>query len=136
MLLLAHYLFFLLLHPLLAIFRQFSHFPLFTLSSKHLFIPNFLPELSVAYTPLTEEVKKNVQFCYDIRQEGELPVLSVYVPKESVEAPKATHLDIILYSREQINMEDAAMDKDVSVFSLLPPSHSLLFLSPHQPYSF
>ena len=42
-------------------------------------------------------------------KEGELPVLVEYISSSKLAAPQATHLDIILYSREQITKENEAM---------------------------
>lgn len=47
----------------------------------------------------------------------QLPVLTRYFPRDLVASdsnplPIAKYLDLILYSREQINKENAAMDKD------------------------
>lgn len=43
-----------------------------------------------------------------IRKENELAVLIQYIDRNKLEPPAATHLDIILYSREQIIKENAA----------------------------
>lgn len=47
----------------------------------------------------------NSLFCFDI-----FPPLSSPSPTQ-VEAPVASHLDVILYSRDQINLENAAMQQ-------------------------
>ena len=54
---------------------------------------------------------------YEARNEKELPVLTRFFPKELISAqnyqlPVAKYLDLILYSREQINLENAAMSKN------------------------
>ena len=50
---------------------------------------------------------------YDARKPEELPVLIRYFPAESVpEPPVSKYLDIILYSREQIQKEAAAMGRE------------------------
>ena len=53
---------------------------------------------------------------YEARNEKELPVLTRWFPRELVgdELPVAKYLDLILYSRDQINKENAAMDKEPS----------------------
>lgn len=42
------------------------------------------------------------------RKETELPVLIQFIDRKKFPPPLATHLDIILYSREQINAENLA----------------------------
>jgi Protein of unknown function (DUF3228) len=42
------------------------------------------------------------------RKENELAVLIQYIDRNKMEPPIATHLDIILYSREQIKKENLA----------------------------
>ena len=48
---------------------------------------------------------------YEARTEKELPVLRRYFPKDKVELEKAKYLDIILYSKEQIQKETEAMGR-------------------------
>jgi hypothetical protein len=100
---------------------------------KHIFVPNFT-SARASYLKITDEVcmfgvlfmfllrimrnvKGFIALCnqnrhllasgYVARTEKELPVLSRWFPSHLVKAPLATHLDIILYSREQINIENA-----------------------------
>jgi len=75
---------------------------------KHVFVPNFTPAASAALriTPENEHLLKSA---YHARTEKELPVLTRWFPRETVEVKKAAYLDIILYSREQINKEREAM---------------------------
>lgn len=47
--------------------------------------------------------------CVCHRKPGELAVLIQYFDAKRIPAPAATHLDIILYSREQIIAENLAM---------------------------
>lgn len=81
---------------------------------KHLFVPNFA-DVRCGYTPITNENKHLIESIYESRKENELPVLIQYIDKNKVEAPIATFLDIILYSREQITAENIAMGE-------VPPS--------------
>ena len=91
----------------------------FSSSSKHIFVPNFV-DMECGYMPLDgpgglgAEQLHLVESHYEARTEKELPVLVQYVRRERVQAPKATHLDIILYSREQITKENLAMGTEVS----------------------
>ena len=77
---------------------------------KHLFVPNFC-NIKCGYAKITPENQHLIESCYEARKESELPVLIQYFDSKKVEAPLATHLDIILYSREQINLENIAMNE-------------------------
>lgn len=81
---------------------------------KHLFVPNFVKGLPDQVLALTPENQKLLKSEYVARTEKELPVLTRWFPKASVAGvvPEATILDIILYSREQIRKENAAMGED------------------------
>jgi hypothetical protein len=46
---------------------------------------------------------------YSARSAAELPVLTRWFPEDKVEIPEAAFLDIILYSREQLELERSAM---------------------------
>ena len=75
---------------------------------KHLFVENFTEALNY-YLEITDE-NSNFQKCgYEARTEKELAVLNRWFPKEKVTSIKAKFLDIILYSREQIQLENKAM---------------------------
>ncbi len=52
---------------------------------------------------------------YVARTEKELPVLTRWFPTDAVVAPVATFLDVILYSREQITIENAATGTPVEM---------------------
>ena len=75
---------------------------------KHLFIPNTFG-VKCGYTPKTNEVMKFCKSGYEQRKEGELAVLVEWVDASDVPPPLASHLDVILYSREQITLENIAM---------------------------
>lgn len=83
---------------------------------KHLFVPNFVPGLADSVLPITADNAGLLRSEYVARTEKELPVLARWFRKEDVEGkvPEATFLDIILYSREQIRKENAAMGEDSS----------------------
>eukprot|EP00039_Didymoeca_costata_P020176 m.340326 g.340326 ORF g.340326 m.340326 type:complete len:200 (+) comp19239_c0_seq1:173-772(+) len=78
---------------------------------KHLFVPNFA-KMQYNYAQITEENKSLLQSGYAARTEKELPVLLRWFPKEKVPMSEATHLDVILYSREQIIKENKAMGNE------------------------
>lgn len=77
---------------------------------KHLFIKNDFTDAQVNVLPITVENEHNLRTEYQARNEKELPVLSRYFPKNLVgdNLPVAKYLDLILYSREQIQKENAA----------------------------
>lgn len=60
------------------------------------------------------EINQLIETSYEARKEKELAVLIEYVDAKKVPAPEATHLDIILYSREQIIQENIAMGDEPS----------------------
>ena len=61
----------------------------------------------VISSPLLYNLFPSPQFVMPLK--GELAVLIQYFDQNEVAAPLATHLDIILYSREQIIKENIAM---------------------------
>ena len=85
---------------------------------------------------------KNVSFP---RKENELAVLIQYIDRNKLEPPAATFLDIILYSRDQIRLEnlatgDATADTDAPwgiisvkvrnvIYERVPPSESFTTIS-------
>jgi hypothetical protein len=76
---------------------------------KHLFIPNFTPA-TVCSLEIKPENECLLRTGYETRREEELAVLSRWFnASELPEIPVAKYLDIILYSRDQINIENAAM---------------------------
>mmetsp|Transcript_60777 Transcript_60777/g.131820 ORF Transcript_60777/g.131820 Transcript_60777/m.131820 type:complete len:254 (-) Transcript_60777:102-863(-) len=78
---------------------------------KHLFMPNFVAGLFDSVLALTDETTPLLRSGYFSRTPKELPVLTRWFDKATVadRVPEATVLDIILYSREQIEKENAAM---------------------------
>ena len=52
-----------------------------------------------------------VRSAYEARTEKELPVLQRWISDPGAALPQAKWLDVILYSREQIRAENAAMGK-------------------------
>jgi len=79
---------------------------------KHIFIPNFIgSNLRCAYATITDENIRYLKSDYITRSNAEVPVLTRWLEKEHVQGNEATHLDIILYSRQQIYDENHAMEK-------------------------
>eukprot|EP01100_Stratorugosa_tubuloviscum_P011657 TRINITY_DN523_c1_g3_i1.p1 TRINITY_DN523_c1_g3~~TRINITY_DN523_c1_g3_i1.p1 ORF type:complete len:229 (+),score=87.73 TRINITY_DN523_c1_g3_i1:84-689(+) len=80
---------------------------------KHLFIPNFCEDLKVTTISINETNKKLLRSDYIARTEKELPVLTRWFPKSAFESiPTASFLDIILYSKEQILLENAELPQE------------------------
>ena len=79
---------------------------------KHLFVKNDFTDAKVNVLPITSDNEHLLRTEYAARNERELPVLSRYFPKHLVggddSLPTAKYLDLILYSREQIQKENAA----------------------------
>ncbi|KAJ1412251.1 hypothetical protein B484DRAFT_455411 [Ochromonadaceae sp. CCMP2298] len=75
---------------------------------KHVFIPNFA-DMDCGYAEINTQNTPLIESCYEARTEKELAVLIQYIDRTKITAPKATHMDIILYSREQITKENLAM---------------------------
>ena len=76
---------------------------------KHLFIENFTDTMC-SYAKITPENQQFIKSGYIARNERELPVLSRWFDKTQMSMHRAAYLDIILYSKEQIQKENAAMD--------------------------
>ena len=94
---------------------------------KHLFLNNDFTDAKVNVLPITAENQHLLRSRYEARNEKELPVLTRSFPREllrlassssssvggttnsSQEPHTAKYLDLILYSREQIEKENAAM---------------------------
>ncbi|CAM9469029.1 unnamed protein product [Ectocarpus fasciculatus] len=78
---------------------------------KHVFVSNFAG-VKTSTVKITPENEKLLVTGYEARTEKELPILSRWFESGTVETPEAKFLDIILYSREQIRKETAAMGKE------------------------
>ena len=85
---------------------------------KHLFVKNDFTDAKVNVLPITAENEGFLRSKYEARNEKELPVLSRFFPKDLIGGndglPVAKYLDLILYSREQINKENAAQGEAAS----------------------
>ena len=75
---------------------------------KHLFIENFT-EMHACCAEITPENQPFIRCEYVARNERELPVLSRWFDAAQMPTHRATFLDIILYSKEQVQAENAAM---------------------------
>jgi len=86
---------------------------------KHIFIENDFTDAQVNVLAITPENEKFLRSKYETRNDKEVPVLTRFFPSELVVTsdkalPRAKYLDLILYSREQINKENQSMGKDAS----------------------
>lgn len=63
---------------------------------------------------ITAENEHQLRSAYEARTEKELPVLVRFFPCGSVPLVPAKYLDVILYSREQIQKEEADMGAEPS----------------------
>jgi len=77
---------------------------------KHLFLEN-PSQTRCGFAPITDENRALLKSGYLARREGELAVLERWF--EDIEAPIATHLDVILYSHAQLVIEADAFPEDV-----------------------
>lgn len=76
---------------------------------KHIFLPNPFAALKCSYMALTKDNEPLLRTEFQQRTEKELPVLTRFFPRDAVVPPPASHLDVILYSREQVRRENEAM---------------------------
>lgn len=89
---------------------------------KHLFLVNDFTDARVNVLSITKENEHCLRTKYEARNEKELPVLTRHFDrelllngkKESDVFPVAKYIDLILYSRSQIEKENAAMGKEES----------------------
>ena len=75
---------------------------------KHIFVPNFVNNLPDSVLKITDANRSKLRCDYKARTEKELAVLTRWFEKGDVEAKQADWLDVILYSREQIDKENEA----------------------------
>ena len=77
---------------------------------KHVFVPNFVGARAGSMA-ITEANRTKVRSGYEARTEYELAVLCRWFAEADVTVPEAKYLDVILYSREQIVLENKARDE-------------------------
>jgi hypothetical protein len=98
---------------------------------KHLFILNDFTQAKVNVLKITAENEIHLRSNYEARNEKELPVLQRYFPKALIkddDLPVAKYLDLILYSREQINK--VSNRQNWMFVSLRYPRSSLIMIQP------
>lgn len=96
---------------------------------KHLFLEN-TSETRCGFAAVTDENRALLKSGYIARREGERAVLERWF--EDLDAPVATHLDVILYSHAQLLIESDAFPEDVpdcqwGIVSIIGT------LAPHEP---
>ncbi|KAH9105007.1 hypothetical protein AeMF1_019046 [Aphanomyces euteiches] len=79
---------------------------------KHLFVPNFI-NTRISTVPITAKSVHLLQSGYISRVPEELSVLTRWFPSHMVTPETAKFLDIVLYSREQVHLENEAMGKPI-----------------------
>ncbi|CAN8071492.1 unnamed protein product [Agarophyton chilense] len=82
---------------------------------KHIFMPNFDNSIRDGAMEITSENEHLLKTAYEARNEKELPVLIRFFPGDKVSPPVSKFLDLILYSREQIQKENLVMGKSDAV---------------------
>lgn len=78
---------------------------------KHIFVDNFA-KMMISAQEITPENEHLLKTCYEARTEKELPVLKRYFPREVVALRPAKYLDLILYSKEQVQKENQSMGNE------------------------
>ncbi|PSC68259.1 flagellar associated [Micractinium conductrix] len=89
---------------------------------KHIFLPNEWSGIPVGALPITDGNRHLLQSGYTRRRPEELAVLTRWFPAGTVQPTEAKWLDVILYSREQLNKEYEAMPSKEGAGDLLPDS--------------
>lgn len=83
---------------------------------KHFFVVNDFTDARVNVLPLSKDNEHLVRTEYVARNEKELPILQRFIPLDLIggadKLPVAKYLDLILYSREQIQKENESMGKE------------------------
>lgn len=79
---------------------------------KHIFLQNDFTQAKVNVLKITPQNEGLLRSSYEARNEKELPVLQRYFPSSLIQEedlPVAKYLDLILYSRDQINKVRAGL---------------------------
>jgi hypothetical protein len=85
---------------------------------KHVFLANTFTQAQVCVLEITPENEGLLRTKYEARNDKELPVLTRFFPRDLVcgpdkpALPVAKYIDLILYSRDQIQKENASMGED------------------------
>jgi hypothetical protein len=83
---------------------------------KHIFIENDFSDARVNVLPIRKDNEHMVRTQYQARNDKELPVLQRFIPLDLIggmdKLPVAKYIDLILYSRKQIQKENESMGKE------------------------
>lgn len=81
---------------------------------KHIIVENFIKDLYAGTIDINEYTQNFIQTSYEARTEKELPVLRRFINRSDLKCDifPAKYLDVILYSKEQITLENKAMNKE------------------------
>jgi hypothetical protein len=85
---------------------------------KHVFVSNFTDARS-GVAEITHENERFLRSGYEARTPKEMAVLTRWFPRDLVEAPLASHLEIILYSREQLLKEGYVIETAWGIVAIL-----------------
>ena len=85
---------------------------------KHVLVPNFTDARS-GVVEITHENEHMLCSGYEARKPEEMAVLTRWFPQSRVEAPLATHLEVILYSREQLLKEGYVIETEWGIVAIL-----------------
>jgi hypothetical protein len=85
---------------------------------KHVFVQNFTDALS-GVVEVNHDNESLLRSGYEARSSKEIPVLTRWFPRDLVEVPHASHLQIVLYSREQLALEGFTITAEWGVVAIL-----------------
>ncbi len=85
---------------------------------KHLFVNN-LTSARMGTAEITDENRSNLRSGYKARRDSELPVLSRWFEGSGAYVPIAKYLDLILYSKEQLEKEGTIINADYGIVAIL-----------------
>jgi hypothetical protein len=85
---------------------------------KHVLVENFTDARS-GVAEITHENEHMLTSAYEARHPTELPCLVRWFPRARVEAPLASHLEVILYSREQLLKEGYVIETAWGIVAIL-----------------
>jgi len=86
---------------------------------KHIFVPNYT-KVEAGVIPITPANEHLIRSGYKVRREGELPFLSRWIRRKDIPSgvPQAPWLDIVAYSKEQIEAEGEECTGDWGIVSI------------------
>jgi hypothetical protein len=85
---------------------------------RHIFVPNFTDALMGVHE-ITPENKNLLKSGYKARREGELPILTRWFDGKDVSPTACRWLDVIVYSKGQMEREGKPIDTDWGIVTIL-----------------